>query len=96
MTDRAQSEKEDAHWLLRYVKHGAPDNSTLRQRVLGFYLHWRTWGLVGTMALPYLVGVAVYGTMGGYWAMLAGIFVAFITGGWALKVGQKYNVSKNY
>lgn len=94
MSDRP--EQKDDNWAVEYVKHGAPDDSGLLRLILGFYLHWRTWALVGTVGLPYFIGLAVYGTVGGYWAMLAGIFVAFITGGWALKVGQKYNVTKNY
>lgn len=89
-------EKGDAHWVVEYVKHGEPAKSGFLHMTLAFYLHWRTWGLAWAVGLPYLVALVVYDAWGGYWGLLVGIFVAHITGGWALKVGTKYDVTKNY
>lgn len=89
-------EKGDAHWVVEYVKHGAPDDSGILRLILGFYLHWRTWALLLVIFFPYVAAFVMYDHYGAVAGIMAGIFAGLFAGAKALKISPKYTVTKNY
>lgn len=74
--------------IMEYVRNGPEEGGDrLSRRVMGFYLHWRTWALIGVL-LAGLVVAAYLTTNMGKGAWLYVFFVGVLTNGVANWVSE--------